>query len=66
MAKAKEGTIKIKLVKSLIGVPEKQKRIVRALGLRKLNGVKIHKDTPSINGMIYKVNHLISVERNKK
>ncbi|HHE04675.1 MAG TPA: 50S ribosomal protein L30 [candidate division WOR-3 bacterium] len=66
MAKTKDGTIKVKLVRSLIGVPEKQRRIVRALGLRKLNKIRIHKDTPSIQGMITKVNHLVIVEREKK
>ena len=62
----KENVIKIKLVRSLIGVPEKQKRVVKALGLRKLNKVKLHKDTPTIKGMILKVNHLVEVERVKK
>ena len=66
MAKMKESTIKVKLVRSLIGMPEKQKRIVKALGLRKLNKTKLHKDTPSINGMISKVKHLVSVERVEK
>ncbi|RKX96628.1 MAG: 50S ribosomal protein L30 [Spirochaetes bacterium] len=66
MSKTKEGTIKVKLVRSLIGIPEKQRRIVRALGLRKLNKIRIHKDTSSIRGMITKVNHLVIVERDKK
>ena len=64
MSKSKE--IKVQLVKSLIGIPEKQKKVVRALGLRKLNRIKVHKDTPSINGMIAKVNHLLKVERIEK
>ena len=34
---AKEELIKIRLVKSLIGVPEKYKRVIRALGLKKIN-----------------------------
>jgi len=66
MARKKDEMIKVKLVKSLIGVPEKQKRVVKALGLRKLNKVRVHKNTPSINGMISKVSHLIHVEGDKK
>ena len=60
---AKEELIKIRLIKSLIGVQEKHKRIVRALGLKKLNSIVIHKNNPQIQGMILKVNHMLSTER---
>ena len=58
--------IKIQLIKSLIGVPEKHKRIVKALGLGKLNSTVIHTDSPEILGSVFKVNYLLKVERVKK
>ncbi len=63
---AKDNLIKVQLVKSLIGVPEKQRKVVRALGLRKMWATRTHKDEPSIRGMIFKVNHLLKVERVEK
>jgi large subunit ribosomal protein L30 len=58
--------LKITLEKSLIGVPNKMKRVVKALGLGKTNSTVTHEDNPSIQGMIFKVQHLVSVERVKK
>lgn len=55
------STIKIKQVKSRIGAPANQKRILDSLGLRKLNRVVEHEDTPSILGMINKVKHLVAI-----
>ena len=54
--------VKVVLVKSLIGRPETQRRTVRALGLGKLNSEVVHEDTPSIRGMVRKVQHLLRVE----
>lgn len=54
--------IKITLVKSLIGRPATQRRVLTALGLRKTNQVVEHFDTPTIRGMVQKVRHLINVE----
>ncbi len=54
-------TIKIKQVKSRIGAPIDQKRTLDALGLRKINRVVEHEETPSILGMINKVRHLVVV-----
>ncbi|HEB30117.1 MAG TPA: 50S ribosomal protein L30 [Spirochaetes bacterium] len=58
--------IKIQLIKSLIGVPEKHKRIVKSLGLRKRNSTVIQADSPEIRGSVFKVSHLLKVERVKK
>lgn len=55
--------IKVKQVKSRINCPKDQKRTLDALGLRKLNRVVEHEDTPSVLGMINKVKHLVSVEK---
>jgi large subunit ribosomal protein L30 len=54
--------IKITQVKSVIDRPERQKRTMVALGLRKLNAVVEVEATPQILGMVSKVNHLIKVE----
>ncbi len=62
---SKPKTLKITLIKSVIGYNVKQKRTVRALGLRKLNQSVLHPDTPVIQGMIHKVGHLVSVEEVK-
>ena len=56
-----EGKVKIKLVRSPICTPEKHKKIVRALGLRKINQVVERPDTPSFRGMVKKVPHLLAV-----
>lgn len=55
--------LKITLTRSLIGRPETQRRTIQALGLRKLNSTVEHEDTPSIKGMLHKVEHLIKVEQ---
>ncbi|MDY6951864.1 MAG: 50S ribosomal protein L30 [Thermodesulfobacteriota bacterium] len=56
------GTLKITLKKSVIGRPEKHRRTVRSLGLRKLNRQVVLKDTPLVRGMVQKVSHLLEVE----
>ncbi|HLU84681.1 MAG TPA: 50S ribosomal protein L30 [Vicingaceae bacterium] len=53
--------IKVKQVKSAIKRPERQKRTLQALGLKKLNRVVEHEATPQILGMIAKVEHLVEV-----
>ncbi len=58
--------INIQLIISLIGVPEKHKRIVKSLGLRKRNSTVIQADSPEIRGSVFKVSHLVKVERVKK
>lgn len=53
--------IKIKQVKSRIGSPKDQKRTLDALGLKKLNRVVEHEDSPAILGMVSKVKHLVTI-----
>lgn len=57
--------LKVTLVKSAIGYSERHKATVRALGLRKLHQTVVLPDTPSIRGMLYKVNHLVKIEEEK-
>ncbi|MCI6609668.1 MAG: 50S ribosomal protein L30 [Ezakiella sp.] len=54
-------TIKYVQKRSLIGKPESQRRIVRALGLRRIGHVVEQKDTPQIRGMINKVSHIVEI-----
>ena len=56
-----EGTIKIKLIKSVICTPEKHKIIVRSLGLKKMNQVVTRPDTPSFRGFVKKIPHLLAL-----
>lgn len=58
--------LKIIQTKSVIDRPEKQKKIIEALGLGRPNWEKIHNDTPQIRGMINKVTHLVRVEEVKE
>jgi large subunit ribosomal protein L30 len=61
--------LKITLVKSFIGRPEAQRRVLRGMGLGKVNRTVLLNDTPETRGMIRKVDHLVSaveVEENGK
>ncbi len=60
MADAKQ--LKITYVRSAIGRNEEQKRTITALGLTKLNQSVVLTDSPSLRGMIARVQHLIEVE----
>lgn len=56
-------TIKITLIRSTIGCSQKQKQIVQALGLTKINQTKEMQDIPSVRGAVAKVSHLVRVEQ---
>ncbi|HHV95095.1 MAG TPA: 50S ribosomal protein L30 [Clostridiaceae bacterium] len=56
------GKLKITLKKSMAGQSKDQIATVKALGLKKIGSTVEHEDTPSIRGMIKKVEHLVSVE----
>ena len=55
------NTVKVKLVKGLIGTKESHRATVRGLGLRKLNSESTLEDTPAVRGMINKVAYLVKV-----
>ena len=55
------GKIKIKQTRSKINRPVDQKRTLEALGLKKIGQVVEHEMTPSIEGIINKVKHLITI-----
>jgi len=56
------GTLKVTLVKSMIGRPEKHRRVLRGMGLTKMNRTVELKNTASIRGMVNAVSHLVNVE----
>ncbi len=58
--------LKITKIKSVIGRPEKQRKILKGMGLTKLNKTVTLVDTPQVRGMINKVIHLVSVEESKE
>ncbi|MFO7998033.1 MAG: 50S ribosomal protein L30 [Bacteroidales bacterium] len=57
---------KIVQIKSRIRKPEKQKRTLDALGIRRMNSSVIVNASPQIEGMIQKVQHLVRVEEVKE
>lgn len=65
MAKSKKevsATVKVTLVKSLIGRVEAHRATVKGLGLRRMHHTVELQDTPAVRGMINKVNYLLKVE----
>lgn len=55
------ATIKVTLVKGLIGTRATHRATVKGLGLRRVNSVSELQDTPSVRGMINKVSYLVKV-----
>lgn len=55
--------IKITLTKSPIGYDEKQRKTVKALGLKKMNSFVIQEDTPDILGKVSSIYHLVKTEK---
>jgi large subunit ribosomal protein L30 len=54
--------LRITLVRSPIGFPLRQKRTVRALGLRRMQQTVENPDNPAIRGMLASIPHLLRVE----
>jgi len=54
--------LKITWTKSYIGKPQNQRRVIESLGLKRLHHSVIHSDSPTIRGMVNKVQHLVMVE----
>ncbi len=59
------GRLKITLVRSMIGRPERQRRVLRGMGLNRLQQTVELEDTPAIRGMVRKVTHLVTAEETK-
>ncbi|MDA8094397.1 MAG: 50S ribosomal protein L30 [Betaproteobacteria bacterium] len=62
MGGADGKTLKVTLVKSVIGTKVSHRACVRGLGLRRVNHQVIVRDTPDVRGMIRKVSYLLKCE----
>ena len=58
------NTVKVTLVKSTVGRLKNQQATIDALGLHKIGQTKEFKDSPTLQGMLAKVEHLVKVEKN--
>jgi large subunit ribosomal protein L30 len=58
------GTVKVTLIKSMIGRPEKHRKVLRGMGLTRINKTVELPDLPATRGMIHKVSHLVRAEEN--
>ena len=54
--------LKVTLVKSMIGRPETHRRVLRGMGLKRINQTVELQDTPAVRGMVQKVCHLVKAE----
>ncbi len=54
--------LQVTLVRSPIGYSVRQKRTVKALGLRRMHQTVILPDNPAVRGMVKKIEHLVRVE----
>ena len=61
MSDKAQKTVRIKWIRSGIGFTYHQKRMVRSLGLKKLNQEVERPDTPQIRGLVAKVPHLVKI-----
>jgi len=57
-----DKTIKISLIRSVIGTKQDHRATIKGLGLRRLNSSSTLIDTPAVRGMIRKVAYLVKVE----
>ena len=62
MAKAKAKQIKVTLVRSPIGFQPKHRECVRGLGLKRMHQTVVLEDTPSVRGMVNRVEYMVRVE----
>jgi large subunit ribosomal protein L30 len=62
MADNANKTVTVRLVKGLRGTQARHRLSVKALGLRKINDVRVLKDSPSVRGLINQVSYLVRVE----
>ena len=54
--------LKVTQIKSAIGTKPNQRQTLRSLGLKRISDSVVKEDRPEIRGMIFAVNHLVSVE----
>ncbi len=62
MAGKKTKLINVTLVRSPIGFQPKHRECVRGLGLKRMHQTVVLEDTPSIRGMVNKIDYMVRVE----
>ncbi|MDD5544054.1 MAG: 50S ribosomal protein L30 [Acidobacteriia bacterium] len=60
-ARVKGLQLRLRWFRSGIGLPEKQKLVIRGLGFHRLNEIIVRPDTPMIRGMVRKIPHLVEI-----
>ncbi|MBI4553041.1 MAG: 50S ribosomal protein L30 [Candidatus Latescibacteria bacterium] len=55
--------VKVTQRRSAIGRERRQRETLRALGIHRMHQSVVHEDTPQIRGMIFRVKHLVEVEK---
>lgn len=60
---AATGRLRVRQVRSGICCPEDHKRTLRALGLSKIGRVREYPDNAAVRGMLFKISHLLEVEK---
>ena len=58
----KPRSLRITLLRSLVGYPERQHQAARGLGLRKIRSTVVRADTPETRGLVNKIVHLVKVD----
>lgn len=62
MAKKKTKTIKVTLIRSPIGFQPRHRECARGLGLKRMHHTVVLEDTPSVRGMVNKIEYMVRVE----
>jgi large subunit ribosomal protein L30 len=63
MAKKMKPQISVTLVRSPAGALPRHRECVRGLGLKRMNHTVVLEDTPSIRGMVNKIEYMLRVEK---
>jgi large subunit ribosomal protein L30 len=59
---AKQKQIKVTLVRSPIGFQPRHRACVRGLGLKRMHQTVVLEDTPSVRGMVNKIDYMVQVD----
>ena len=59
--KVQKKTLKIRQIRSAIGRPQKQREVLRSLGLRRIRHVVDREDSAAVRGVVKKIPHLVEI-----
>jgi large subunit ribosomal protein L30 len=57
-----EPELSITLKRSIIGHPQKLRKVLKGLGLKKIGQTVNRPDTPQVRGLVFKIRHLLEVK----